>query len=64
MKNLMFKTKINSADNKSTSIRVTIPKQIREFLELKPGNELAWIITTENNKTKIYVEKYEKNNKT
>lgn len=58
-KNLIFKTKINSADNKSTSIRVTIPKQIREYLELHAGDELAWIITMENNETKIYIEKSE-----
>ena len=37
-------TKTNYADNKSNSLRTTIPKEVVDKLELSKGDNLIWIV--------------------
>lgn len=54
-----FKSKIGFANPKSKSLKVGLPKQIAEFLEVAPGDTMEWIVeTAEDNSIKIVVSKH------
>lgn len=52
-----FKSKINYANPKTKSLKVGLPKQIAEFLEVSPGDTMEWIVETEDNNVRIIVNK-------
>lgn len=53
-----FKSKIGFANPKSKSLKVGLPKQIAEFLEVTPGDSMEWNVeTTEDNEIRIVVKK-------
>ena len=41
-------TKTNYADNKSNSLRTTIPKEVVDKLELTKGDNLIWVVEDKN----------------
>lgn len=54
-----FKSKIGYANPKSKSLKVGLPKQIAEFLEVGPGDSMEWSVeTTDENEIKIVVSKH------
>ena len=42
-------TKTNYADNKSNSLRTTIPKEVVDKLGLSKGDNLIWVIDEDKN---------------
>lgn len=40
-----FSSTVTTARPRSTSLRTTIPEGIAKLIDLKPGDELKWIIT-------------------
>lgn len=42
-------TKTNYADNKSNSLRTTIPKEVVDKLELVKGDNLIWVVDEDKN---------------
>lgn len=59
MTKLVKQMGVLSAGKNSSSVRVTIPKIINEYWELKPTDKIDFIITIENNEFKVELKKVE-----
>ena len=43
-----FTTKVNKANNKASTLRTSIPKEIAESLDLSHGDDLSWNVEVVN----------------
>ena len=53
-------TKLNLANESSTSLRTTVPKKVVEALELKRGDRVQWDVEITKNKKKVTITKITK----
>lgn len=60
MKVSKFISKTNYANLQSGSLRVTIPKEIVDKLELSKGDSVKWILTEDDETNKVESVKIEK----
>ena len=54
---MKYTSKVNYANNNNTSLKVVIPSEIADRLNLTAKDTLKWIIKEEDNKTTVTVEK-------
>lgn len=54
-----FTTKVNKANNKASTLRTSIPKEIAESLDLSHGDDLSWNVEASNDELKIFITKKE-----
>ena len=54
---MKYTSKVNYANNNNTSLKVVIPSEIADKLDLTAKDTLKWIIKEEDNKTTVTVEK-------
>ena len=56
---MKVKSKVGKANTINDSLRVIIPQNVKQILQLEPGDTLEWQINSENDKIVIIVEKSE-----
>lgn len=54
-----FKSKVGKGSSKFDSARLIIPQQVRKFLEIDPGDTVEWVVSIDENGTKVTLEKLE-----
>lgn len=56
---MKVKSKVGKANTINDSLRVIIPQNVKQILQLEAGDTLEWKINSENDKIVIIVEKSE-----
>lgn len=56
---MKVKSKVGKANTINDSLRVIIPQNVKQILQLEAGDTLEWQINSENDKIVIIVEKSE-----
>ena len=56
---MKFKVKVNTANNVSKSLRITLPVKIAEILKVKKENSVEYVVSAENDELTISLRKSE-----
>jgi len=59
MEVMKFKVKVNTANNVSKSLRITLPVKIAEILKVKKENSVEYVVSAENDELTISLRKSE-----
>lgn len=54
-----YKSKVGKGSSQFDSARIIIPKQVREFIDVNPGDTIEWIVNVTEKGIKVNVEKSE-----
>lgn len=57
---MKYTSKLGRQSKNKQSARIILPEAVRKVLEVEIGDTIEWIVTAENNKFKVEVQKEQK----